>query len=381
MGASTQVLLPLRLTAIMRALQDNREMPGALVWSQRIPDVNATDGEIMARLVGRVQIADLIADDQRAVAYRMHKMTFESTPVPNIKHGYQLTQEELNQLYALMNGGRVGADETGMFSDRENYIIDALRLGILHRKEALFVAMLTDGLSYDRLGIKMTNVTWGMPSDLKVTLTGTAKWDAPTTAVPVTDILAMIRLGSVRYGVTFDRITMSLAAFNYMTATTEFINRAKLFLPTGIATTAMPFTNTMAMKELAQRTLGVAEIEIYDARYWSQADDGTYASAPFLPINKVVFTARANDGDRSVWNFANGVVTESIVNGMTDAGINGAFNGPTRGPVVYTTGGHNPPNMTYWGVARGFPRKFLLQSSAVLTVGTFTDPIAVGEPF
>jgi hypothetical protein len=33
-----------------------------------------------------------------------------------------------------------------------------------------------------------------------------------------------------------------------------------------------------------------------------------------------------------------------------------------------------------WGVARGFPRKYINAASAVLTVGTFTDTISTAVP-
>jgi hypothetical protein len=37
--------------------------------------------------------------------------------------------------------------------------------------------------------------------------------------------------------------------------------------------------------------------------------------------------------------------------------------------------------LTYWGVARGFPRKKRLSATAVLTVGAFSDPISLGPPY
>jgi hypothetical protein len=62
----------------------------------------------------------------------------------------------------------------------------------------------------------------------------------------------------------------------------------------------------------------------------------------------------------------------------------GGLGGAQYGPIAYATPADanlNPPGVVYWGVARGFPRKHLLQASAVLTVGTYSDLIAVGEPF
>jgi hypothetical protein len=56
----------------------------------------------------------------------------------------------------------------------------------------------------------------------------------------------------------------------------------------------------------------------------------------------------------------------------------------SRGPVAYVTPASpnlNPPGYIVWGVARGFPRKRLLQSSATLSVGTFADSISTAVPF
>jgi hypothetical protein len=97
-----------------------------------------------------------------------------------------------------------------------------------------------------------------------------------------------------------------------------------------------------------------------------------------------VLTDSNNDNRDDVWDFANGIVTESIVADLVDSAVIGNLGGPQYGPIAYATLANptlNPPGLTYWGVARGFPRKHLLQSSAVLTVGTYGDLITVGEPF
>ncbi len=376
-----QPLEVVRVNRIMQALQDVRELPQELLFSSRIPDVPAADAEIMVRFIGRVQIADLVADDQRAVIYSNGKMSFESTTIPNLKHGRMMTQEMLNQLNAIMANGGIEND-LGLFSNYENRTIDELLLGINQRKEALKIAMLLDGFSYNRLGIIMNNVSWGMPSDLKITTA--VPWTDPVNGTPIVDILLAVRTALVRYGQTFDRMTMSLSALNYMTQTQDFLSRARLYLPqgVGIGANAIQLQNTEFIKNLAGSILGM-KIETYDARFWSQAPDGTLASTPFLPINKVLLTSEADDGNPMAWDFANGIVTETVVSDLAPTNIIGRFGGPMRGPVAYATATSdlNPPNITYWGVARGFPRKHRLQSSAVLTVGAYTDTIPVGLPF
>lgn len=378
MAENLRLLQATRVNTIMQALQDTREMPPNLVWSQRINDVPSLDDEIMARFVGRLQIADLIADDQAAVVYQAGKFNFESTAVPNLKHGVSMTQSMINQLRSLQ--GRI-TNDMGIFSAYENRTIDGLLTGVRWRKEALFIAMLIDGFSYDRLGIKMNNVSWGMPSDLKVTPGVT--WDTAGSATPVADILAVKLIGAARYGIDFDRVSMTTTDFRYMIATTEFQNKAKLYLPAGLTFTNLALANLTQQQALAESTLGMT-IELNDGRYWSQDASGAQTSAAFHPVGRVVLTSTANDNNDAVWDFANGVVTESIVADLVATGMIGDLGGPQYGPVAYATLANpqlNPPGINYWGVARGFPRKHLLQSSAVLTVGSYGDLITVGEPF
>ena len=379
MPAGLDVLQSIRLTRIMRAIQDVRELPADLVFLGRTSVVPALDGEIMGRYVGRVQIADLVADDAQALTYVSGHMTLETTTVPNIKHGATLTQAWLNQLAAMRAGGATQGDG-GIWSDYENQTEDSLLLGIRQRMEALIVAMACDSLSYDRFGITLSAVTWGMPADLKITVA--TAWTDAANATPVQDLLLAAREAQVRYGIVYRRVTLSLAAFLDMIATTEFQNQARMFLAPNVSFVNLVQANTDYMRQLAANVLGF-ELVIYDQRYWTQDETGARTSAAYLPINLVILDTPANDHDLTVTDFANGVVTESIVAGLLPNNIVGQVPANARGPISYATAPPdlNPPNVQIWGVARGFPRKHLLQANAVLTVGNLVDPIPVGEPF
>ena len=364
-----------RINAVMNGIMDPRLLPGEFVFSRRVPTVRAVDGEITARFIAYPQIADLIADDSRAVVYNTGKFQMSTTKVPNLKIGANMTQSMLNQL--LQIAANPGASDIDFFTDWESQTIFNLRLGLQQRVEVLLVAMMTDSFVYDRLGLKIS-ASWGMPADLKVT-SGTA-WDN-VAAIPVTEILNLRRLAQVRYGIRLNRLTMSLAAFNYMIATTEFQNRAKTFMPVGIVLgTNVATENTDQMIALATRVLDGIQIVLYDNMYWSQNELGVPSMFPYLPINKVIFDSTANDGNRMVWDLANTVVTEALVaslGGRPIADRNAA------GPVSYVTFPENlnPPNITYWAVQRCFPRKHVLQANACLTVGSFVDPIPATAPF
>jgi hypothetical protein len=194
------------------------------------------------------------------------------------------------------------------------------------------------------------------------------------------------RNASIRYGVNLNRATMSTTAFIYMISTDEFQNKARVTVPLSINYSNLPVANLELQKNIAQNVLGLSELELYDARYWSQDEAGNITSAPYLPINKVILADTDNDNNPAVQDFANGITTESLLSGLLPemgTGVIGNFAAGMRGPIAYTTvdPGLNPPTLTVWGVMRGFPRRFRVQANGVLTVGQFTDTIAVGEPF
>lgn len=369
-----QLLGAVRVNKVMRSLQDKRGIPQRLSFLARTPVVPASDGEIMARFMGQVLIADLIADGGRAGVYSAGKLFLETTKAPNLKVGAALNQEQLNQMDAYLSGVQV---EDELFPMSESRILDNLRIGVMQRQEALLVAAKIGGFSYDRLGIKMENVSFGMPSDLKITPSN--EWSDATNATPVTDVLTAKRVGQVKYGIVYDRIVMTLSAFNAMIATTEFQNKSRTYLAPNVSFTNLNAADTEFQRNLATNVLGVKEIEIKDDRYWTENTDGSLISAPFLPNNKVILESTMSDNDASVLDFANGVVTESIVSRVGGSRINGQLPSNARGPVGYTTAEDNPPSITYWGVGRGFPRRHYQQATACLTIAPARGTGAIDE--
>lgn len=376
---SLQILESARLTAIISALQDVRNIPGNLKFLARTPVTPAVDGELLARFVGYVSIADIIADDQAATVYSTGKLQFESTNIPNIKAGETVSQSMLNLLQAVAAGTASAAD-MGIFSDYVNRVVDNRLLAVRQRMEQMIVSMQLDAFSYDRFGIKLTNATWGMPSDLKVTVA--VPWDNPS-ADGIGDLLAQLLYAQIRYGKYYNRVTMSTTAFNYLTQQAAFRDRARAaFFPSVVGAT-LPTQRIQRMMPIVEELTGL-QIELYDTRYFQQAADGATAGQPYLPVAKAILSDTADDNDRNVMDFGSGVVTESLVGNLTGStAVVGGIPGPARGPIAYATTPPdlNPPNLTVWGVSRGFPRKKLLQATAVLTLGTFVTSVPTTPPF
>lgn len=359
------------------ALQNKQDMPQALPWLGRTVSVPATDDEIILKYNIRVQVADLIADDAKANVYRYNRAKMETYAIPNLKVGTSLTQSEINQMYALSQNPGVPSELTWPgFINRHNA---ANLLGVRQRMETLIMGMMLNDFDYNRFGIVIENADWGMPSDLAVT-PGTP-WTTAASATPVADVQTVRRVAQERYGVDYNRMSMSLGAFLLMIATTEFQNKARLYLAPNVSFSNLTTQNTQEMVNLAQSVMGLKTIEFNDARFWSQDDAGTMTNARYQPLNKVLLTNDGDDNNASVRDWANTFVTESIVSATAGDGV---FSGPEYGPTAFVTSAsldHNPPGFTQWGVARGWPRKFAETQSAVLTVGTVSDPITTTDPW
>jgi len=375
-----------RITGIMQGLNDPRLLPQPLTWNARVPDVPATDEEVTAKYVGQVLIADLIADDQAAVTYSTGRFEFKSTQVPNIKMGIAMNQAMINALDRIRAMGGVQNDDTQFFTDRWNKNVADAKFGVEVRKEVLKLAMLLDGLDYDRLGIKMSNVTFGMYSDLKVTVSPV--WTGAT-GLPITDINNVRSLAQQRYGVTLNRATMSTPTLRAMVATTEFQAQVKTVYLQNLLGGPAPtpaLNGDPFLKRLGELVIaGTGEafsIELDDRRYWSQDKAGLITNNRFHPIGKVLLTNSGNDGNSSAYDFANCPVTEGIVGGMFPSNVVGSVQ-RGRGPIGYTTladASLNPPGTVTWAVARGMPRKHINAASAVLTIGAPTETFDTTVP-
>lgn len=355
-----------KLNAIVRTLADQLEANQNLLFLNRTAITEADDDEIFAKYKGQVFAADVVADDQEAVVYESGSIEFTTFQIPNIKMGRSIEQSMINRLGRLARN-LAGKGDVDRFTNWELQMAQDLVVGVRQRVNALICAMQIDATTYNRLGIQLANSSWGMPANLKVnSATG---WDDANNSTPITDIQVLAtETAPDNYGEQYDRITMSSRAFRYLTASAEFQNRVKGELRYSFGAGELNIRDTGAMRSLLANIIGM-EVEVYDGTYWERNENGAKVRNKVLPVNKVIFSSSNDDNDRSAMDFANGVVTESVVGSIL--GIAG-FAGESFGPVSYYEGnpGMNPPNIRAWAVMRGFPRKFRETSTAVLTVGT-----------
>lgn len=355
-----------KINTIVQTLADQLETNQDMPFLDRIPTTNADDDEIFAKWKGQVFAADVVADDQEAVVYESGSFEFTSFQIPNIKMGKSINQNMINRITRLSRN----LASAGDISRFENWQLDMARelvTGVRQRVNALLCAMCIDATSYSRLGIQLQGSGWGMPANLKVTPSN--GWDDATNGTPITDMQVLAtETAPDNYGEQYNRVTMSSRAFRYLTLTAEFQNRVKGELRYSFGANELNVRDAGAMRTLLANLINMT-VEVYDGTYWERNNNGAKVRNKVLPVNKVLFSNSADDGSRETFDFANGVVTESIVG--TVLGLPG-FNGEAFGPISYYEGnsGMNPPVVRAWSVVRGFPRKFRETATAVMTVGT-----------
>jgi hypothetical protein len=374
----TRFLNSARIQRIIETSGSELEKNRPLTFLDRLSLVNATDDELFGRFTSRTFAADVITDGQKAVVYEGGKVDLLLNTLPNIKIGRNLDQAAINLLNRLMQFPRA-ADEDALF-DWETRFAENLLQGVRERMNEMACSMMLDAYSYSRFGVILAGATWGMPANLKATVSPAWSLDAGVTsnaanAKPVRDIFAMDRVDEANYGFgPFTRATMSTTAFFRMIETDEF--KAKMQSITGL-NYALPAAAVITedrdrMLEAAGRILNKT-ITIDDKVIRTQSTAGAQTTTRVLPENKVLLD-RTNNGPRE-WDFGNGVVTESIIAALLGApvvGENPRFDtGGAYGPLGYYTAQDeqmNPPGVNGWAVSRGWPRKHALECSAVLTV-------------
>ena len=399
--AQFDVLATTRIMEVIDELQDIRQKSRDYRWTEgtdgslgnvvpassaRIPSINALDGEILMRYTDRVTIAAIIGNDNAAPLRGTNPVRLEQTTIPKLKHGAPISEEMmvlLERIEANLSGVRAQNDrDYRAFVDYEINTLADLIDGVKARREHLAIGMLVDSFVYNSGGMKL-NVTWGMPADLKPS--PAVLWSDAVNATPISDIQTLKTQALQKYGINYDRISLSYQAFLYMIKTTEFRNFAPVYSqffynPVGVA--SVPVNDTAFAKMMLQNVLQM-EVEFDDRQVQDEPLDASNWTAPptapatnqfirFQAANTVILTAKSLDGQIMSWDIANATVQEAIpglvpglVGGTEAFGMTGGY-----GPIGYATARNlegNPPGLALWAVQRCFPRKKALASSAILT--------------
>jgi hypothetical protein len=239
--------------------------------------------------------------------------------------------------------------------------------GVRHRMNALCAAMMLDNHTYDRLGVKIAG-SFGAPADLKPVLTGTARWIEANKATmqPIAYLDSLRRHALNEHGQVYNHIDMSTEVFDIVTSCDEFAERVRLFLAIEPSMFSMALIPEERRMELFRQLTGLT-VNLEDATMRVRNANGSSTQSRYLPAHQVVLS-NSQEFNTDAYDFANGIVTESIVAPL----IAGApdFGGEQVGPVAFYNGNRelNPPDLRCWAVARGFPRKHVKTATAVIQV-------------
>lgn len=365
MGAH-EILAVKNINGIVNAIRDVRETTRNYFWRERIPrKQNVPNGELMGKFTGNVFIADIIGLDAKARYRTGPAVTLERHSAPKIKHGVILNEANMELLDRIEANLATATDRSFWEDYIENTLIDLVD-GVKIREETLIMAMLTDSFSYSGNGIEISGVGFGMPSDLKVTVD--TVWSDPA-ATPIADIKSVNQIAEDKYGVKFNRVTMSRTAFNNAIRTDEFRELAQLFSRNTLPVSAFPNSLAREFHEQAFASIAGMTLEFDDRSYASEGLDGAVTMNRFMPTSKVILSNSEWDNNARVWDLASAVLEETKPGRIPS--LIGSFDGPDSGPVGYATAADpngDPPGIILWAASKAWPRKRLEAANACLTV-------------
>ncbi len=359
-----------RITRLVQTLASELEVSQPLTYLNRTRIVPVVDDiEILGSFSGPIFAADLITEDAEAVVVEggRYEVSANVASIPKIKIGARVSESMIRKLGQMRQGIQLQGDSDLIWGWELNFA-RGLITGVRQRMNSLCAAMMLDNHTYDRLGVKIAG-SFGSPAALKPVLLTTARWITANkaTMTPIATIEGLRRYALTEYGKAYNRIDMSTEVFDIITSSDEFAERIRLFLaiePSMFSMSLIPEERRVDL--FRQLTRLTPNLE--DATMRVRNANGTSTQTRYLPGHQVILSNTSDDNTGEAYDFANGIVTESIVAPL----ITGApdFGGEQVGPVAFYNGNRelNPPDLRCWAVARGLPRKHDKHTTAVIQI-------------
>lgn len=377
----------LRIDQIMEDMVDARVLPGDLKFLNGLNRNPSPNSQLTAKHSMRVQIAPMISTNAKAPIYKAQRFTVESNTLGKIKYGAHFDEDEMEEWLDLIESPM--KDPRGVLAgDMIAKTVKTQLMGIEHQMEWLAVAMALDGKlgssAYNRLGYFLEGVSWGRYNDLKATVA--IPWEAnPTTATPISDMLAMKQRRKEKYGRDTNRVRMGTSTFRAVINTTEYQNKARQFLAPNVSYVNIPLVNSQQNRDLLSMVLEGMELDLYDTRYENEDDAGTWTTTRFLPNTPtapVILDDSANDRKDMVADFGVGTPMEGRIRDLVPAEggqVIGAPAGGVQRPMsyAYVNDRMDPVGLTIYSLTKCFPRLYDRASNAVLYVGPITELFGV----
>lgn len=359
-----------RITRLVQTLANQLEINAPLTFLNRTPVVPVLDDlEILGSFSGPIFAADLITEDAEAVVVEGGKfeVTGGLSNIPKIKIGARVSESIIKRLSLLKRGIEISGDAE-LITGWELQFAQNLVTGVRQTMNYLCAGMMLDGVVYDRLGYKISS-GFGTPSALKVALVDRQQWTSGNTSTmtPITNLQQMCQGVAPTLGKTYNRVTMATTTFQRIVVSDEFLERVRLLLRLEPTQFTLNMYDVANLQNLFVQVTGL-QLELEDTTFRVRNTNGTSTVQRVLPENKVILSNTGDDNNSQAYDFANGIVAETITAPLIEGAPN--FGGEQVGPVSYYTGNRelNPPDLRAWAVASGFPRKHDKLATAILTV-------------
>lgn len=279
--------IPFLRNVVLTDLVNNFRPLGNLIGSSIMPTANVPTRTVeWEQELGGRNIAPIVAWDAQSPLVQHPGVLRKSAEAVDIRQKYALREADL--LFLRQPGER----ESRAGRDIVTGQLNRMRSNIETRIEAMrWSAMLTGAISYDQLvdGERLViTIAFDTPATQFVSLTGTAKWDAPTTATARTDFANALRV--IREGVG-RRVTVAMMNSNtHMLLDNQDLLKQEFRYVEG--------ANDLIKSEHVTAVISNIRIVDYDEGYKEDVNfNGTFVY--FLPNNKVLFAVGATeDGEK-----------------------------------------------------------------------------------
>lgn len=361
-----QILDNLRYTKIVKDFAVQQEEAKPLTFLNRVKEVEVfNELDIIAKITKGTVAANLVLNDAKAVVVQPPK--YQVTPrlfeVPNLKIGTRVNQNDLEEY----DKRKKMHPEMPEFRDWELSLAEQGVDGIRMLQNVMCLGMMLDSFSYDRFNVS-TSSTFGMPNDLKVTLTGADQITMAnlSTATPIDTIQALNYHAQITYGITYDHVDMSPELFQILIKTDEFKEKLRFArqLPDNVPVPIAQFDLEGAKAQFTEASGFTVNLESKNVRY--EDNDGGITTSRLFPVNKILLSSKNDWNTGDAYDFGVTVPSEAKFSALDDTV-------PTLpqvpGIVSYYTfePSYNPPSYVAWSVKKGYPRKNVLESTAVIT--------------
>lgn len=254
----------------------------------------------------KIRPLDLSAFDVKVLPLPREEFSKITTEMPFFKNSLPINEKQRQELLkVLATGNRQYIDVVlnKIYNDKKTLLDDASVT-----REMMRAMLLTTGKIVFASNGQAISYDFGIPEANKKTLETTHKWDAPTTADPISDIINWQDAVETETGVRPTNLLMNRKTFNLMKKCDSVKNAIYVFADGKVS------PNDTALKKLIMEETGCT-VYIYDKGYHAQGASGL---TKFVADNIVVLFP---EGSLGTFTFGTTPEEADLLSGNTDADV------------------------------------------------------------